>query len=314
VGSQEKYLKPEVIQQVKRLDLRAKFIVEGFLVGLQKSPFFGFSAEFSEHQKYEPGDDPARIDWNVYARTDRYYIKKFQAETNLTAMLLVDLSKSMDYPPPELRDGSQLTKFEYAVSLAAAITYLMIHQSDSVGLTTFDSRVRANLPPKSRKTQLGAIVGALAAATPSSESNLPRSLEEAAGLMRHRGLFILFSDLLPNETGEGSVEDEMNAVMRALHLYKHRGNDVIIFHVLDKSEVEFAFKGTTKFFGVESQFELPATDARALRNAYLEEITEFRNRYKRECLKANIDFIPLHTGMPFDKALIGYLMERKSRM
>jgi uncharacterized protein (DUF58 family) len=314
LGSQEKYLKPEVIQQVKRLDLRAKFIVEGFLVGLQKSPFFGFSSEFSEHQKYESGDDPARIDWNVFARTDRYYIKKFQAETNLTAMLLVDLSKSMDYPPPEFRSPDQLTKFDYAVSLAAAIAYLMIHQSDSVGLTTFDSRVRMNLPPKSRKTQLGAIVGALSAATPSADTNLPKALEEAAGLMRHRGLFILFSDLLPNETGEGSVDDEIAAVMRALHLFKHRGNDVIIFHILDKSEVEFDFKGTTKFFGVETPYELPATDARALRTAYLEELSAFRDRYKRECQRANIDFIPLHTGMPFDKALIGYLMERKSRM
>jgi uncharacterized protein (DUF58 family) len=313
VGSQEKYLKPDVIQQVKRLDLRAKFIVEGFLVGLQKSPFFGFSAEFSEHQKYEPGDDISRIDWSVYARTDRYYTKRFQAETNLTAMLLIDLSRSMDYPPPELRDHAQLTKFEYAVSLAAALTYMMIHQSDSVGMATFDSVVRTNLPPKSRRTQLGAIIGSLAAATPTGQTNLPRALEEAAGLMKHRGLIILFSDLLPSETGEGDFDDEIAAVMRALHLLKHRGNDVILFHILDQSEVEFAFKGTTKFLGVETPMEMPATDARALRSAYLEELASFRDRYKRESQKAGIDFVPLHTGMPFDKALITYLMERKSR-
>jgi len=313
LGSQEKYLKPEVIQQVKRLDLRAKFIVEGFLVGLQKSPFFGFSAEFSEHQKYEPGDDIARIDWSVFARTDRYYIKRFQAETNLTAMLLIDLSRSMDYPPPENRDESQLTKFEYAVSLAAALTYLMVHQSDSVGLATFDSAVRTNLAPKSRRTQLGAIIGSLAAATPTGQTNLPRALEEAAALMRHRGLVILFSDLLPSETGEGSIDEEVEAVMQSLHHFKHRGNDVIIFHVLDRSEVEFDFKGTTKFLGVESPLELPPTDARALRAAYLEELTSFRDRYKRECQKAGIDFVPLHTGMPFDKALISYLMERRHK-
>ena len=152
MGSQEKYLRPEVIRQVKRLDLRARFIVEGFLSGLHSSPFHGFSAEFSEHVRYTPGDDIAAIDWNVYAKTDRYYIKKFQAETNLTGYMVMDLSASMDYTYAQ-----ELTKFEYGVCVAAALTYLMIHQSDAVGLVTFDKIVRTSLPPKSRRSHLGAI-------------------------------------------------------------------------------------------------------------------------------------------------------------
>ena len=143
MGSQEKYLKPEVIQQVKRLDLRAKFIVEGFLSGLHASPFHGFSAEFSEHRKYEPGDDLGMIDWTVFARTDRYYVKKFEAETNLTGYLAMDLSASMNYTYQQT-----LTKLEYGICLAAALTYLMVHQADSVGLVTFDTRIRASLPPR----------------------------------------------------------------------------------------------------------------------------------------------------------------------
>ena len=153
----EKYLKPEVIRQVARLDLRAKFIVEGFLSGLHASPFHGFSVEFSEHRKYTPGDNISDLDWNVYAKTDRYYVKKFQAETNLTGYLVMDLSASMGYTYRQ-----ELTKFEYGISLAAALGYLMIHQQDPVGLVTFDPKVRQSLPPKSKRSQLGNILSLLA--------------------------------------------------------------------------------------------------------------------------------------------------------
>src|SRR5438309_1051187 len=161
MASPENYLKPEVIRQVARLDLRAKFIVEGFLSGLHASPFHGFSVEFSEHRKYVPGDDPKDLDWTVYAKTGKYYIKKFQAETNLTGYLLMDLSGSMDYPSAEdraVRRRGDLTKFEYAISLAAALGYLMIHQQDPVGLVTFDTKIRTSIPPHSKRTQLGTIL------------------------------------------------------------------------------------------------------------------------------------------------------------
>src|SRR5438034_8201539 len=153
----EKYLRPEVIRQVARLDLRAKFIVEGFLAGLHASPYHGFSVEFSEHRKYVPGDDPKDIDWNVYAKTDKYYIKKFRAETNLSGYLVMDLSASMNYTYRQ-----ELTKFEYAICIAAALGYLMIHQQDPVGLVTFDTQVRASLAPHSKRAQLGSILALLA--------------------------------------------------------------------------------------------------------------------------------------------------------
>src|SRR4051812_43134626 len=153
----EKYLKPEVIRQISRLDLRAQFIVRGFLHGLHASPFHGFSVEFSEHRKYSAGDNPSDIDWLVYAKTDKYYVKKFEAETNITGYLVMDLSQSMGYTYRQ-----ELTKFEYSICLAAALGYLMVHQQDPVGLITFDERIRSSLPPKSRRTQLGTILSLLA--------------------------------------------------------------------------------------------------------------------------------------------------------
>src|SRR5262245_5822194 len=214
-GTAEKYLKPEVIRQVSRLDLRAKFIVEGFIAGLHASPFHGFSVEFSEHRKYSAGDNIGDIDWNVYAKTDRFYIKKFQAETNLTGYLAMDLSGSMGYTYRQ-----ELTKFEYGVSLAAALAYLMIHQQDPVGLVAFDTAVRQSLAPRSKRSQLGNILSLLAKLQPSGETDVARSLHQLASMVRHRSLIMLFSDLL----------GESEPVLKALHRLRHSGHDVIIFH------------------------------------------------------------------------------------
>ena len=187
----ESYLKPEVMRQVSRLDLRAKFIVEGFIAGLHASPFHGFSVEFSEHRKYSPGDNISDIDWNVYAKTDRFYIKKFQAETNLTGYLVMDLSGSMGYTYRQ-----ELTKFEYGVSLAAALGYMMIHQQDPVGLIAFDEKVSQSLPPRSKRTQLGNILSMLSKLKPKGETEIAKSLHQVAGMIRHRSLVMIFSDLL----------------------------------------------------------------------------------------------------------------------
>src|SRR6266853_1917250 len=191
MSAAEKFLRPEVIRQVARLDLRAKFIVEGFLAGLHSSPFQGFSVEFSEHRKYVPGDDLKDLDWNVYAKTDKYYLKKFQAETNVTGYLVMDLSSSMAY-----NYRQELTKFAYAICLAAALGYLMIHQQDPVGLVTFDTRIQASLPPHSRRTQLGTILAVLANLKPSGQTDIAASLHQVASMIRTKGLVILFSDLL----------------------------------------------------------------------------------------------------------------------
>src|SRR5205823_2961496 len=191
MATAEESLRPGVIRQVGRLDLRAKFSVEGFLSGLHASPFHGFSVEFSEHRKYVPGDDLKDLDWNVYAKTDKYYLKKFEAETNVTGYLVMDLSASMPYTYRQ-----QLTKFEYAICLAAALGYLMIHQQDPVGLVAFDTAVRTALPPHSKRTQLGNILAILAGLKPSGQTDVATCLHQVAAMIRSKGLVMLFSDLL----------------------------------------------------------------------------------------------------------------------
>jgi uncharacterized protein (DUF58 family) len=293
----EQYLKPEVIRQVSRLDLRAKFIVEGFISGLHASPFHGFSVEFSEHRKYTVGDSVADIDWNVYAKTDRFYIKKFQAETNLTGYLVMDLSASMGYTYRQ-----ELTKFEYGVSLAAALAYLMIHQQDPVGLMAFDTAVRHSLAPKSKRSQLGNILSLLARLKPSGETDVALSLHQVASMIRHRSLIMLFSDLL------GDPEP----ILRALYRFRYAGHDAILFHILDEAEAVFPFEGMVEFQDNESSEKL-LIDADGVKADYLDAVEEFQARYRKECLGVRIDYVPLHTGVPFDKALMSYLLSRQSR-
>jgi uncharacterized protein (DUF58 family) len=297
MSTAEKYLKPEVIRQVARLDLRAKFIVEGFLSGLHASPFHGFSVEFSEHRKYTSGDNIADIDWSVYAKTDRFYIKKFQAETNLTGYLLMDLSGSMGYTHRQ-----ELTKFEYAISLAAALGYLMIHQQDPVGLIAFDQQVRQSLPPRSKRSQLGNILSMLAKLTPSGETAIAKSLHQAASMIRHRGLIMLFSDLLADQ----------EPIVKALHRLRHAGHDVIVFHILDEAEALFPFEGMLELEDNETH-ETLLVDADGIKADYLEEVEAFQSSMRKECLGARIDYVPVHTGMPFDKALMSYLQNRRHK-
>jgi uncharacterized protein (DUF58 family) len=293
----EQYLKPDVIRRVARLDLRARFIVEGFLAGLHASPFHGFSVEFSEHRRYSQGDDPKDIDWLVFAKTDRYYVKKYQAETNISGYLLMDLSASMGYTFRQ-----ELTKFEYSVCLAAALSYLMIHQQDPVGLITFDEKLQSSLPPKSKRTQLGTILGVLAKAKPTGNTDVAGSLRRIAAMVRHRSLFMLFSDLLCDQ----------QPVLDALHLVRHAGHDVILFHVLDEAEVNFPFSGVVDFEDPESKQNL-ILDAAGIRSDYLETLRELRDTYRRECLAMRADYVPLDTSLPFDRALIGYLSQRQAR-
>ncbi len=295
--SSEQYLKPEVIQTVARLDLRARFIVEGFLAGLHASPFHGFSVEFSEHRRYTQGDDPKDIDWLVYAKTDRYYVKKYQAETNITGYLLLDLSESMGYTYRQ-----ELTKFDYAVCLAAALGYLMIHQQDPVGLMTFDEKIRNSLPPRSKRTQLGNILAVLSRSKPSGGTELASNLRRMAAMIKHRSLLMLFSDLLT----------DTDAVIESLHLLRHAGHDVIVFHVLDEAEVSFPFAGMVDLKDPETGESL-VLDAAGIKADYLEAVGDLRARYRKECYSAGADYVALDTSMPFDKALVEYLSQRKAR-
>ncbi|HVX62057.1 MAG TPA: DUF58 domain-containing protein [Pirellulales bacterium] len=295
--SAEQYLKPEVIRQISRLDLRAQFIVKGFLQGLHASPFHGFSVEFSEHRKYTAGDNPQDIDWLVYAKTDKYYIKKFEAETNITGYLVMDLSRSMAYTYRQ-----ELTKFDYSICLAAALCYLMVHQQDPVGLITFDERIRNSLPPKSKRTQIGNVLSLLSKLRPAGKTEIAKSLIQIAAMLKHRSLVMLFSDLLADP----------DPIIKALHRLRHGGHDVILFHVLDEAEVHFPFDGVVEFEEPESQEKLQV-DAGGFRKDYLNEVQQFRERYRRDCLQSGVDYVPIDTSMPFDKALIEYLVNRRAR-
>ncbi|HTU21026.1 MAG TPA: DUF58 domain-containing protein [Gemmataceae bacterium] len=297
MSNAEKYLQPRVIRQVARLDLRAKFIVEGFLSGLHASPFQGFSVEFSEHRKYVPGDDLKDLDWNVYAKTDKYYLKKFQAETNVTGYLVMDLSASMAWTHRQ-----ELTKFEYAICLAAALGYLMIHQQDPVGLVTFDTRIQTSLPPRSKRAQLGTILSVLANLKPSGETAVAPALHQLASMIRSKSLVMIFSDLLTDP----------EPVLQSLHHLRHRGNEIILFHILDEAEVHFPFEGLIEFEDVESPDKL-VLDAKGMRGDYLQAVAAFQEHYREECAKANIDYVPIDTSVSFDKALLEYLVQRQRR-
>jgi len=291
------YLKPEVIRQISRLDLRAQFVVKGFLQGLHASPYHGFSVEFSEHRKYSPGDDPKDIDWLVYAKTDKFYVKKFEAETNITGFLMLDLSRSMAYTHRQ-----QLSKFDYAVCLAASLCYLMIQQQDPVGLITFDERIRNSLPPKSKRAQLGNVLSLLANLQPTGKTDVARSIGQIAAMLRHRSLLMIFSDLLTDP----------EPVLRGLRQLRHGGHDVILFHILDEAEVSFPFDGLVEFEDPETGDRLQV-ETNGYRKDYLEQIEAYRQQYRRECFQAGVDYVPLDTSMQFDKALLEYLISRRAR-
>ena len=293
----EQYLKPSVIRNVARLDLRARFIVEGFLTGLHASPFQGFSVEFSEHRRYAQGDDPKDIDWLAYAKTDRLYVKKYQAETNISGYILMDLSESMGYTFRQ-----ELTKFDYSTCLAAALAYLMIHQQDPIGLMTFDTQLRACLPARSKRSQLGNMLAILSKAKPTGETDIAGNLRRASAMIRHRSLIMLLSDLLCDP----------QPVLDSLHLLRHAGHDVILFHVLDEAEVNFPFESLSELEDPETQDKL-IVDPLGIKGDYLEALSELRTTYKQECLRMGADYVPLDTSMPFDRALVGYLSQRQAR-
>ncbi len=293
----ERYLRPEVIRQIARLDLRAKFVVKGFLQGLHASPYHGFSVEFSEHRKYSPGDDPKDLDWLVFAKTDKYYVKKFEAETNITGYLMVDASQSMAYTYRQ-----ELTKFDYAVSLAAALAYLMIQQQDPVGLVTFDQQLRQCIAPKSKRSQLANLLSVLSNLKPTGTTNIAHSLHQLAAMLRHHSLVMLFSDLL----------GDFPAMLAAMRRLKHEGHDVILFHVLDEAEVSFPFSGALELEDPETQTQIKL-DGEASRSEYLEKLNAYRENWRRESAQSQIDYVPLDTSMQFDRALAEYLVRRRAR-
>ena len=293
----EQYLKPELAAQIKRLDLRAKMVVRGFLQGLHTSPFHGFSVEFSEHRRYTPGDDPKGIDWVAYAKTGKYYIKKYESETNLTGYLVLDLSQSMGYTYRQ-----HLTKLDYSICLSAALSYLMIQQQDPVGLITFDTKMRAIVPPRSRRSQLPTILGALTNLKVAGKTDLAASLVQLAAMLRHRSLIMLMSDLLTDE----------EPMLRALRSLRHSGHDIIVFHILDEAEVSFPFQGMLQLRDPETG-DIEPVQAHDAAVEYRKNIALFRGRLEKQLTESRIDYVSLDTSQPYDKALMEYLLRRRNR-
>lgn len=292
----KRFLHPEAIKRIARLDLRAQHIVEGFLSGMHRSPYFGQSVEFLQHREYAPGDDLRHVDWKVWARQDRLYIKQFEEDTNMRVNLLVDVSSSMGY------GSGELTKYEYAATIAASLAFLILKHQDAVGCLTFDDKVRTKIQTLSKKTQLNSIIKSLDVNQPRDKTDLGNIFVQAAQTYPRRGMMIVVSDLF------GDVE----ATMKGLRLLRQRGHDVLVFHVLDDDELEFPFTGPTRFEDMESQTRLNC-NPKALREGYLEALREFLDEVRHQCAQNAIDYALVKTSDPLDAVLAEFLSRRMSR-
>ena len=294
--AEQRFLDPAVLARIGSLELRARTVVEGFLTGLHRSPLKGFSVEFAEYRPYLPGDDLSTIDWKVFARTDRHYVKRYEEETNLRAYLILDVSASMRY------GTGALTKLEYGSCLAASLAYLLRRQRDSAGLTTFDDRIRTLLPPSSRPGQLRAMLHALDTQAPGAATDAGRLLHQLADVVARRGLVVLISDLL----------DDPARVIDGLRHLRFRGGDVLVFQVLDPAELTFPFEGAATFRDLESD-ERVVTDPAAVRAGYLAALESHIDEYRRELRSSGIDYRLLDTSAPLDVALHSFLSVRSRR-
>jgi len=288
------FLDPAVVARLATLELRARTVVEGLLTGLHRSPYKGFSVEFAEYRQYMPGDALSTIDWKVYARSDRYYVKKFEEETNLDCHIMLDTSGSMGY-------GSRgLTKFDYAQCLAASLAYLMNRQRDAVGLTAFDDGIVGMLPASARPGHLRALLVTLERLKLGQKTNVAKPMRQLASGISKRGMVVLISDLL----------DEPERVIRELKHFQFRGTDVVVFHVLDPHELEFPFERATRFEDMESDAEVMAVPA-MVRQHYVEEMRALIDRYRRDLGGAGIDYRLLTTADPLEIGLMQYLSTRE---
>jgi uncharacterized protein (DUF58 family) len=288
-----RFLHPATIARISRLDLRARFVVEGFISGMHKSPFFGHSVEFVQHREYTSGDDIRHLDWKVWSKTDRYYIKQFEAETNLRSTIVVDVSESMHY------GRGAMNKYNYACTIGACLAYLLLRQQDAAGLITFDSDVRQILPARSQMTHIDAIVKSMDVSRPREKTDIEKILRRVSESVQSRGLIVIISDLF--------VDRE--PLFRALEMLCHRRHDILIFHVLDEEEVTFPFTGTTRFEGMEEMPHL-VCDPRALRDGYLEALDEYLVEVRRGCTRMGVDYNLVHTNDYLDAVLSKFLHRR----
>lgn len=288
------YLHPSFISKLNSLELKARLVVEGFMVGLHKSPYHGFSVEFSEHRAYMQGDNLKDVDWKVFGKTEKYFIKQYEEETNLRSYIFLDTSNSMAYSSEK-----NISKLNYSITLAAALSYLMIHQQDAVGLTLYSEKINKFLPPKSSRAYLQEILKSLINVTPSEKTNTAESLSEGAEKLKRRGLVVIISDFF----------DDINSVLKALKHFSYKKNEVIVFQILDPMEKTFSFGKDAIFKDLETGDEL-TTQPYQIQKAYREAMNEFTNKIKSECLNSNIDYNLIETSDPYDKALLRYIQKR----
>ena len=289
----KRFLHPEAIRRITRLDLRARHIVEGFLSGMHRSPYFGQSVEFLQHREYVPGDDLRHVDWKVWARQDRLVVKQFEEDTNLRCTMVVDVSHSMQY------GNGPLNKFEYAATIAASLSYLVLQQQDAVGCITFDDKVRMRVPIRSKRNHIHSVIDSLDTQSPSDKTDMYAVMREIAETVPRRGMIMLISDLL------GDIE----GTIKGLKLLRQRGHDILVFHVLDDDELDFEFNGAMRFDGLESDDFLNC-NPRALREGYLTALNEFLTDIRRKCASNAVDYALIRTSDPLDAVLAKYLSRR----
>lgn len=288
------YLDPSLVSKLKSLELKAKTVVEGFKVGLHRSPYHGFSAEFSEHKPYMQGDPIKNIDWKIYGKTDKFFIKQFEEETNLSCHILLDISSSMDY-----REKGEITKLEYGIILAASLSYLMIQQQDAVGLSLYSDKIENYLPPKAARVYLHTILSSLHKIKSTNKTETASCLNTIAQKIKKRGLVIIISDFF----------DSSDEILSALKHFQYKKNEVIVFQILDPIEKSFAFGNDAVFVDKETSEEI-TTQPYQIQKAYQNAMKEFLQKLKGNCLNNKIEYNIIETTAPFDKALFSYFKKR----
>ena len=292
-----KYLDPRTLAKVRSLELKARLIVEGYLSGQHKSPYHGFSVEFAQHREYVPGDDIKHIDWKVWGRTGRFYLKQYEEETNLVCWIMLDVSESMRYGSIE-----GMSKYDYACMSAAALAYMVLHQADAIGFVTFDSQVRSFMKPSSQMSQLKEMVNIMNRGVGKEKSNMAPLFHDMAERVKRRSIIFLISDMFA----------DVEPILQGLKHLRHKRHEVVLWHTLDGTELTFPFQESTMFKGLEQYPDL-LTDPRALRKAYLEQIEGFISQLRRGCRDQNIDYVQLRTDTPLNVAMSSYLAHRSKR-
>jgi uncharacterized protein (DUF58 family) len=297
------YLDPKTIDRVANLELRARLIVEGYITGMHKSPYNGFAVEFATHREYVPGDEIKHIDWKVWSRTDRYYIKEYEEETNLQCTILLDCSKSMRYgseTDPKTGASKGISKFDYAATCTASLAHMLRQQQDSVGLVLFDNEVRLNLPAKNHPSHLRLLIHELEKAEPDNRTDVGDIFRRLAEQIPKRGLVVLISDLFV----------DMSTLTQAMRHFRHRKHEVVVFHMMHEDELTFPFQDNTRFKGLETPVEL-LTEPRALRDSYLKAIDRFQQEVRKACASSGIDYVLMNTKDPLHAVLANYLAFRQ---